>query len=77
MKRSLKHKKKYQSLKNLNSTKQSEFFKLNRRGSVAITSAITGTSRTKLYKELGIESLSFRQWFRRLCTFYKKNTTCA
>ena len=28
----------------------------------------------KLYKELGIEPLSFRQQFRRLCTFYKLKT---
>ena len=38
---------------------------------LAITNAIKGTSRTKLYKKLGIESLSFR---RRLCTFYKIKT---
>ena len=41
---------------------------------LAIINAIKGTSRTKLYKELGIESLSFRRWFRRLCTFYKIKT---
>ena len=41
---------------------------------LAITNAIKGTSRTKLYKELGIESLSFRRCFRRLCTFYKIKT---
>ena len=41
---------------------------------LAITNAIKGTSRTKLYKELGIESLSFGQWFRRFCTFYKIKT---
>ena len=41
---------------------------------LAITNAIKGTSRTKFYKKLGIESLSFRQWFRRLCTFYKIKT---
>ena len=28
-----------------------------------------GTSRTKFYKELGTESLSFRRWFRRPCTY--------
>ena len=28
----------------------------------------------KLYKELGIESPSFRRWSRRLCTFYKIKT---
>ena len=39
---------------------------------LAIMKAIKGTSRTKLYKELGIETLSFRRLSRRLCTFYKK-----
>ena len=38
---------------------------------LAISNAIKGTSRTKLYyQELGIESLSFRQWFKYLRTFY-------
>ena len=41
---------------------------------LAITSAIKGTSTTNFYKESGIESLSFRRWFRRLCTFYKIKT---
>ena len=38
---------------------------------LAITGAIRGTSQIKLYKELGLESLRFRRWFRRLCTFSK------
>ena len=38
---------------------------------LAITNAIKGTSRTKPYNQLGIESLSFHRWFRRHCTFYK------
>ena len=38
---------------------------------LAITNAIKGTTRTNLYKELEIESLSFRRWCRRFCTFYK------
>ena len=37
---------------------------------LAITNTIKGTSRAKLYKKLGIESLSFCWWFRRLCIFY-------
>ena len=28
----------------------------------------------ELFKKLGIESLSFRRWFRRFCTFYKIKT---
>ena len=35
---------------------------------------IKGTSQTKLYKKLGLESLKFRRWFRRLCTFFKVKT---
>ena len=31
---------------------------------LAITGAIRGTSQTKLYHELGLESLKFRRWFR-------------
>ena len=38
---------------------------------LAITGAIRGTSQTKIYKELGLESLKFRRYFRRLCTFFK------
>ena len=38
---------------------------------LAITGAIKGTSCTKLYKELGLESLRSRRWFRQLCTFLK------
>ena len=41
---------------------------------LVITSAIKGTSRTKLCKELRIESLSFRRCFRDLCAFYKIKT---
>ena len=38
---------------------------------LAITGAIRGISQTKLYDELGLESLKARRWFRRLCYFYK------
>ena len=38
---------------------------------LAITGAIRGTSRDKLYKELGLESLQSRRWMRRLCLFFK------
>ena len=41
---------------------------------LAITGAIQGTSKTKLYKELGLEFLKSRRWFRQLCTFYKIRT---
>ena len=39
--------------------------------SLAIKGAIRGTSREKLYNELGFESLHARRWYRKLCYFYK------
>ena len=42
---------------------------------LAITGATKGTSQTKLCKELGLESLKFRRWFRRLWTFLKIKTS--
>ena len=38
---------------------------------LAITGAIRGTSREKLYEKLGLESLQLRRWFRKLSVFYK------
>ena len=38
---------------------------------LAITGAIRGTSKEKLYHELGFESLVSRRWHRKLCCFYK------
>ena len=38
---------------------------------LAITRAVRGTSREKLYQELGFEHLNDRRWSRRLCFFYK------
>ena len=38
---------------------------------LAITGAIRGSSREKLYQELGLESLKARQWYQKLC-FFKK-----
>ena len=38
---------------------------------LAIKDAIHRASQTKLYKKLGIESMKLRQWFRRLCYFFK------
>ena len=38
---------------------------------LAITGAIRGTSMQKLYQELGLEHLSSRRHFRRLCLFHK------
>ena len=38
---------------------------------LAITGAIRGTSREKIYQELGLESLQQRSWYRKLCLFFK------
>ena len=38
---------------------------------LAITGAIKGASREKLYQELGLEALQQRRWYRKLCCFYK------
>ena len=38
---------------------------------LAITSTIRGSSREKLYQELGLESLHDRRWYRKLCFYYK------
>ena len=38
---------------------------------IAITGAIRGTSKEKIYQELGLESLASRHWFRKLCFFFK------
>ena len=41
---------------------------------LAITGSIQGTSKVKLYKEVGLESLKSRRWFGRLCCFYQIQT---
>ena len=38
---------------------------------MAITGAIRGTSREKIYQELGLESLQSLRWYRKLAMFYK------
>ena len=38
---------------------------------LAITGVIRGTSKEKLYQELGLESLKDRRWLRQLSYFYK------
>ena len=38
---------------------------------LAITGTVRGTSREKLYQELGLESLRKRRWYRKLCYFSK------
>ena len=44
---------------------------------LAITGAIRGTSKEKLYQELGLESLQLRRWYRKLgmfCKIYKNKS---
>ena len=41
---------------------------------LAITGAIKGSSRECFYRELGLESLRDRQWYRRLVSFYNINS---
>ena len=38
---------------------------------LAITGAIRGTSKEKLFQEIGLESLQLRRWYRKLGMFYK------
>ena len=38
---------------------------------LALTGAIRGTSKEKLYQELGLESLQLRRWYRKIGKFYK------
>ena len=39
--------------------------------SLALSGAIRGLSREKIYHELSLESLQRRRWYRKLCLFYK------
>ena len=49
--------------------KKLESIKYN--AALALTGDIRGSSREKLYQELGLESLQLRRWYRKLCYFYK------
>ena len=49
--------------------------KIQYNDALAITGAIKGTYQSKLYSKLGFESLKFRRWLRKLCTFFKIKTT--
>ena len=43
------------------------------KAALAITGAIQGTSRDKIYQELGLESLKSRRWYKRLSCMFKIN----
>ena len=45
--------------------------KIQYNAALAITGAIQGTSRDKINKEIGLESLQFRRSLNCLCTFHK------
>ena len=45
------------------------------KAALVITGVIKGTSRAKLYEGLGLETLKFWQWCRRLCMLYKVKTS--
>ena len=38
---------------------------------LALIGTIRGTSKEKIYRELGLESLQIRWWYRKLCLFHK------
>ena len=38
---------------------------------LALTGAVRGTSKEKIYQQLGLKSLRDRSWCRKLCPFYK------
>ena len=42
---------------------------------LAIADAVRGTSREKLYQELGFESLQQRRWYRKFCCLFKLTTS--
>ena len=54
-----------------NESFQNKLESVQRNAALAITEAIKGSSREKLYPELGLESLKSRRWYRKLCLFFK------
>ena len=38
---------------------------------LALTGALRGSSKEKLYQDPGLESLQLRRWYRKLCCFYR------
>ena len=57
--------------KPLNEAFQNKFEMVQYRAALVITGAFKGTSRDRLYEELGLESLANRRWSRRLFFFHK------
>ena len=59
----------YDKPSNINICNKIESLQYN--AALAITGAIRGSSKEKLYQELGFDFLSSRRWLRKLCLFYK------
>ncbi len=59
----------YDKPNNLNFINKLESIQYN--AALAITGAIRGSSKERIYQELGLESLSDRRWYRRMCTLWK------
>ena len=59
----------YDQAFNLSLQQKLEFIQY--RECLAITGTLRGTSREKIYQELGLESLQSRRWYRKLAMFYK------
>ena len=55
----------------LNESLSNKIESVQYKAALAITGAIQGSSRKKLYQELGLEHLHQRRCIRRLCLFYK------
>ena len=58
-------------LQPLNKSINSKLESVQYNASVAVTGVTKGTSRSELYKELGLESLKAQRTLRRLCAFRK------
>ena len=54
-----------------NSSFHQNLEKIQYNSALAITGAVRGTSKEKLYQESGLESLEKRRWYRKICYFYK------
>ena len=54
-----------------NSSLSEKIESLQYNAALAMTGAIKGSSKEKLYQELGFESLKDRRWMRKLCYLYK------
>ena len=59
----------YNQLPNISFSEKLE--SIQYKAALAITGAIQGTSRDKIYQELGFESLKSRKWYKRLSLMFK------